>query len=185
MDDVVIKDIFVDLSVDSNDSNAENVHESSVIIKTSNANVNEKPKKKVRNKFKWTKHSEWDSLDAALDFLEEEGFTLYDDKELNMGQKFYFRCKWTPKSVKTYCASRFILFLPSDSNDIILQHNGNEHDHDAIMQNKNRMLSIFCLTLNAAISNKSSNLSTKTRSFCSSYGNFFAFGAFFKFIHSS
>lgn len=65
----------------------------------------------------------------------------YDDSNLNIGQKFYFRCKRTPKTLKPYCASRFILFLPAKSNAIILQHNGNDHDHNQLLEGKKRMLS--------------------------------------------
>lgn len=97
--------------------------------------------KKVRNKFKWVTHSKWNSLDEALDFLESEGFVCYDDSDLIIGQKFYFRCKRTPKSVKPYRAFRYTLFLPSKNNEIILLHNYNEHNHNILMAGKRQMLS--------------------------------------------
>lgn len=140
LDEVVIKDIFLDLSFES-DAETECVNDLEGVSETCNVNVIEEPKKRVRNKFNWVKHSEWDSFDAALDYLEEQSFVLYDDKTLKMGQKFYFRCRKRPKSVKPYCASQCILFLPSNSNLIILLHNGNVHNHNEIMKDKKRMLS--------------------------------------------
>lgn len=72
----------------------------------------------------------YENLDDALDYLENEGFVHYDDSDLNIEQKFYFRCKKTPKTAKPYCASRYTLFLPSNENKIIILHNGHEHDHN-------------------------------------------------------
>lgn len=97
--------------------------------------------KRAKNKFNWETHSEWNSLDDALDFLENEGFVQYDDSDLKCGQTFYFRCKRTPKTMKPYCDSRYILFLPSDRNAIIIQHNGNKHNHNILLEGKKRMLS--------------------------------------------
>lgn len=54
--------------------------------------------KKKRNSFKWTKVAVGKSLDEAVDVIVEEGFKLYDDKDLKCGQKFYFKCECTPKS---------------------------------------------------------------------------------------
>lgn len=95
--------------------------------------------KKSRNKYKWITHSKWNDLDDALDFLESEGFVCYDDSDLIIGQKFYFRCKRTPKSLKPYCASRYTLFLPAMNNEIILLHTDNEHNHHLIAGEKRMM----------------------------------------------
>lgn len=65
--------------------------------------------KKVRNKFNWIEKSKWEDLDDVLDFLDSEGFVCYDDSQLTIGQKFYFRCKKTPKSPGPYCALRYII----------------------------------------------------------------------------
>lgn len=89
-----------------------------------------------KRKHNWT-DTEWDSLDQVEEFLELEGFVLFDDKELKMGQKFYFRCGRIPKDRKReeWCAPQYIVFLPSDSNKIILQFNGHEHNHNALLSN--------------------------------------------------
>lgn len=58
-----------------------------------------------------------------------------------MGQKFYFRCKRTPKTVKPYCSCRYVLFLPADNSKTIIQYNGLEHNHNQIMAGKKRLLS--------------------------------------------
>lgn len=91
-------------------------------------------KPKTRNKFIWTE-TEWDSLDAVEEFLDAEGFALFDDKDLAMGQKFYFRCNKIPKDRKRdeWCAPQYIIFLPSDSHKIILQFNGCDHNHNALL----------------------------------------------------
>lgn len=82
----------------------------------------------------WTE-AEWDSLEQVEEFLESEGFVLFDDKDLKMGQKFYFRCGKIPKDRKreAWCAPQYIIFLPADSNKIILQFNGCEHSHNALL----------------------------------------------------
>lgn len=85
--------------------------------------------KKTRNKFVWTTFGEYEQLDEALDFLENNGFVCYDDSNLKIGQKFYFRCKKTPKTMKPYCACRYVIFLPVVNHNIITQHNGLDHDH--------------------------------------------------------
>lgn len=95
----------------------------------------------AKTKFNWTQYGEWDDLDSVLDFLEDEGYVCYDDKDLVIGQKLYFRCKKTPKAVKPYCAKRFILFMPSNNNDIILMHNGLEHNHTELMAGKKQQMS--------------------------------------------
>lgn len=89
---------------------------------------------KRRKKHTWVE-TEWESLDQVEEFLDSEGFVLFDDKQLVMGQKFYFRCSRIPKDRKRdeWCAPQYIVFLPSDSNKIILQFNGCEHNHNELL----------------------------------------------------
>lgn len=100
--------------------------------------------KTKRNKFNWKVHSKWDHLDKLADFLESEGFVVYDDRDLKIGQKFYFRCNRIPKDRKRteWCSCRYNIFLPSNSNDIILETNGEEHNHNELLQEKKRPVSI-------------------------------------------
>lgn len=134
------KDIFMHLSFEEETPNdVENVTKISAPV-VDKAIGTDKPQK-MRNKFKWVTHSKWKSLDEAFDFLDNEGFVHYDDSNLKMGQKFYFRCKRTPKTVKPFCALRFTVFLPSHNNEIILLHNGHEHNHNKIMEGKKQMMS--------------------------------------------
>lgn len=95
----------------------------------------------TRRKHVWIPYGHWDDLDEVLDFLEDEGFVLYDIKDLKMGQKFYFRCKRTPKAKKPYCNKLYILFLPSDSTDIKLLHNCLEHNHAELLAGQKSMMS--------------------------------------------
>lgn len=144
MEDNVIasNNILIDLSFETPNDNPERTESSETVTEQVIDTVTENiTAQKTRNKFKWVTHSEYDSLDDALDFLDDEGFIHYDDSHLKIGQKFYFRCKKTPKTLKPYCVSRFVLFLPSNSNKIILLFNGNEHDHIALMAGKKRVMS--------------------------------------------
>lgn len=134
-------DMFVELSFEE-ETPIDQAYTPEVVNDDVDVNVNvNKKRKRPRNKFNWVKHSEWEDFDEVLDFLENEGFVCYDDKDLQMGQKFYFRCRRTPKSLKPYCDSRYVLFLPSNSNKIILLHSGNTHNHNDLMKDKNQMLS--------------------------------------------
>lgn len=101
---------------------------------TDNVEIKTDPKVKKRNKFDWKIESEWNSLDEALDFLENEGFVCYDNKNLKCGQKFYFRCKLIPKERKTWCAIRRTLSLPSDSTKVIILQNQFEHNHEKLLE---------------------------------------------------
>lgn len=137
---IVHKEIFEDLSfTDAESSN--NTSKEALISEPTVANVIENVPKRKRNQFEWTTHSTYENLEDALEYLENEGFVHYDDSDLNIGQKFYFRCKRTPKTLKPYCASRYTLFLPSDRNEIILLHNGHDHDHNELMKGKKRLMS--------------------------------------------
>lgn len=103
--------------------------------------------KTKRNKFNWGTHSHWQSLDEVEEFLNSEGFVIHDDKDLKCGQKFYFRCMRIPKDRKReeWCSKRFIVFLPSHSNEIILQTNFEEHNHNELLKGKKRSISIEML----------------------------------------
>lgn len=118
------KDIFIDLSFENETS--DHIIEAPNMRERTPEMPKEVPKRN-RNKFNWITHSEWKDLDAASDFIDNEGFVYYDESNLTKGQKFYFRCKRTPKTMKPYCALRYCLLLPSTSNDIILLSNGNDH----------------------------------------------------------
>lgn len=122
-------DLIDDVAIAIKDSTSEISTENAIATKTK------------RNNFKWTNYGEWNDLDAVLDFLEDEGFVVYDEKMLLIGQKFYFRCKRTPKAMKPYCAIRYILFLPSDSNEIILQCNDQAHNHTELLAGKKQQMS--------------------------------------------
>lgn len=98
-------------------------------------------KKCGRTKNVWVPYGQWDDLDTVLDFFEDEGFTFYDFKDLIKGQKFYFRCKRTPKAKKPYCNILYIVYLPSDTNETILLHNSMTHNHAELLAGKKRMMS--------------------------------------------
>lgn len=121
------ENVFLDLSFESNASNDDSNDDTNHINQEINPSIdnsenNEHNKEKIRNKFEWSNFKEFGQLDDAFDFLEDEGFVCYDDKNLNMGQKFYYRCKKTPKAISPYCACRYIIFLPSNSDKIIIHH---------------------------------------------------------------
>lgn len=97
--------------------------------------LQQKPK---RNKFEWNLHSEYTDINEALDFLTAEGFVRNDEKDLEMGTKYYFRCKHVPKKHKPWCDKRFVLYLPSNSLNFEILHNSLEHNHHEIMKNVRR-----------------------------------------------
>lgn len=94
--------------------------------------------KKKRNKFVWRIESEWDDLDAALEFLTNEGFVMYDWSDLKCGQKFYFRCKRIPKERDEWCGKRFTLFLLSNNLNTLILTNQFDHNHDKLLEGKVR-----------------------------------------------
>lgn len=91
-----------------------------------------------RNKFHWTVHSEWDDLDNALDFIDDEGFVNYDYSDLKCGLKFYFRCKLVPKKRKQWCNKRYTLYIPSNNTKILILRNECDHNHDKILKSEDR-----------------------------------------------
>lgn len=92
-----------------------------------------------RRRFIW-QASYWNSMDEALAFLAAEGFTKYDEKDLDLGVKIYFRCKNVPKRSKIWCEKRYNIFLPAESNEIILQDNLEEHNHEQIISKNQSQL---------------------------------------------
>lgn len=99
--------------------------------------------KPCRNNFNWEFHSKWEALDACEDFLAKEGFVIFDNKVLACGQKFYLRCERVPKDRKRseWCQRRYIIFMPSNNLDIILQCNSLQHNHNELLNGKKRLIS--------------------------------------------
>lgn len=101
-----------------NGSDVEDTSTLTTIVTDTNASnapkINVATDQKRKRKHIWTE-TEYESLEQVEEFLESEGFVLYDDKELKMGQKFYFRCSRIPKDRKrdAWCAPLYVLFLPS------------------------------------------------------------------------
>lgn len=104
------------------------------VIKTSN-------EIKKRNKFSWVKQKVTKDLDEAVDSIVAEGFKLYDDHDLKCGQKFYFRCGKIPKSRKTWCNKRYVVFLPSHNDDVEILWNGHECNHNELLKGQKRPVS--------------------------------------------
>lgn len=104
--------------------------------------------KAKRQNFKWEVHSKYNSLEEVEQFLEAEGFVLYDNKDLVCGQKFYYRCGCIPRDRKReqWCARRFIIYLPSDCNDIFLQWNALDHNHEELLIGQKKPISKEMLT---------------------------------------
>lgn len=132
-------DILPDLSFESNEENMD------VVLAPSTSGDNVKIKvtneKKARNKFSWLQVKCGEDLDEAIDAIIDEGFKLYDDSDLKCGQKFYFRCGKVPKNRKFWCNKRYIIFLPSNNNDIITLSNGFEHNHNELLESQKRAVS--------------------------------------------
>lgn len=110
---------------------------------TETTNIETAEKKIKRNQFTWVEDSKWGSLEEVEDFLDTNGFVVFDDRDLKSGQKFYFRCMRIPKDRKRteWCSKRYVVFLPSNSNEIILQTNCCEHNHNDLLKGKKRPIS--------------------------------------------
>ncbi|XP_055307521.1 uncharacterized protein LOC129571717 [Sitodiplosis mosellana] len=134
---------LIDLSFEDKEENAitSDDYVPVELKETTKNTVNISTKKPARNKHVWTKESDWNDLDAVLDFLEDEGFVLYDYSDLICGQKFYFRCKRTPKSMKPGCAKLYTLYLPSNTNEIQLLNNSRDHNHAELLVGKTQLMS--------------------------------------------
>lgn len=99
--------------------------------------------KTSRQQFKWTVHSTHTSLEEIEDLLEAENMVLYDNKDLLSGQKFYYRCACIPRDRKreSWCALRYVIYFPSDCNDIFLQCNDLDHNHNELLKGQKRPIS--------------------------------------------
>lgn len=119
--------------------------DSSIIIETDGAETKKIPieSKKQRNKFEWTEDKKFTTLKEAEDYLISQEFVFFDVKNLISGQKFYYRCSKIPKDRKRceWCNKRFIIFLPSDSTENIVQCNGQEHNHEELLLGKRKKIS--------------------------------------------
>lgn len=100
--------------------------------------TNDAPVPKKRQQIKWSVDSEWGDMDKAIDFLEDKGFVNYDYSDLKCGLKFYYRCKLVPKEHKPWCSMRYTLYLPSNNTKILILRSDSEHDHDKLLEGKNR-----------------------------------------------
>lgn len=118
---------------------------SSILIETDNANPMKIPieAEKQRSKFEWTEDRKFATLEEAEAYLTSRGFVFFDVKNLICGQKFYFRCSKIPKDRKRseWCKRRYIIFLPSDSTEFIVQCNDQNHNHDELLLGKKNRVS--------------------------------------------
>lgn len=144
IDDAQNQPILEDFSFSSEGASA-NEEDNDIPIETAAVEDNDEitvnsggTAKKQRNKFVWSIDSEWEDLDKALDFLEEQGFVNYDCSDLKCGLKFYFRCKLVPKNRKQWCGRRYTLYLPSNSKQILILRNEFDHDHDKLLEGTDR-----------------------------------------------
>lgn len=130
----------MDLSFESN--NGDKVNDNNIEVEIAQTKTTDESDtvnivsdvKQKRNKFNWRILSEHDSLDDALNFLEEERFVCYDYSNLKCGLKFYLRFKEIPKERKTWCAQRYTLFLPSNNTKTQILVNQYEHDHEKLLE---------------------------------------------------
>lgn len=98
--------------------------------------------KKCRNSYHWVTEATYNDLDEALEHIDEMGFVLHNEHDLNCGQKFYFRCKHVPKRKKPWCGRKYILFLPSDRHSTyIVQHNDVAHNCHELMKGVKQKIS--------------------------------------------
>lgn len=149
IDDEQDQQILIDLSFET-DVVPENDENDDIQIELSSAQKNEdgtneelvlsaeENVQKKRNKFQWSIDSEWDDIDKALDYLEDQGFVNYDYSDLKCGLKFYYRCKLVPKRRKLWCSKRHTLYLPSNNSKILILRTEFDHDHEKLLENSIR-----------------------------------------------
>lgn len=99
------------------------------------------PIRKDRKKHKWSTEASYNDLDEALDHISASGFVLHNHHDLKCGQKFHFRCKNVPSDRKPWCDRQYVLYLPSDSPDYLVQHNNMEHNCHELMKNVKKRIS--------------------------------------------
>lgn len=129
-------EMLPDLSFESNDDDVEVIVAPSEAIKSIDVqSMNEISNENMkRNKFSWVKERVTKDLDEAVDMITNDGFKLYDDHDLKIGQKFYFRCGKIAQSRKTWCSKRYIIFLPANNDDVEVLCNGLEHNHNELLK---------------------------------------------------
>lgn len=97
--------------------------------------------KKPKNKYTWVNEAVYDNLELALEHIEDQGFILHNDFLLKCGQKFHFRCQCVPASRRPRCDRKYILYLPSDRVEYMVQHNNMPHNCHEIMKGVKKRLS--------------------------------------------
>lgn len=102
--------------------------------------VEEQNTEKIRKKHNWTTEACYQDLDEALGHIQCEGFNLHKINDLNCGVKMYFRCKNVPFDRRPWCDFQYVLFLPAESVDCVVQHNNLQHNcHELMIGVKKRM----------------------------------------------
>lgn len=129
--------IFPNLSFSETD--IVNVNTSAEII--SPVCAEPQPSRKDRKKHTWVTEASYDDLDEALDHIRAEGFVLHNNHDLKCGQKFHFRCKHVPSDRKPWCNRQYLLFLPSNRPEYLVQHNNMEHNCNELMKNVKKRIS--------------------------------------------
>lgn len=99
------------------------------------------PMKKCKKKNIWSTEASFEDLEEAIDHINSEGFVLHNNHDLKCGQKFHFRCKNVPSDRKPWCNRQYLLFLPSESRECIVQHNNMEHNCEDLMRGVKKRMS--------------------------------------------
>lgn len=99
------------------------------------------PIHKERKKHTWITEETYEDLQEAIDHINGEGFVLHNSHDLKCGQKFHFRCKKVPSDKKPWCNRQYLLYLPSDRAECIVQHNNMEHNCTELMKNAKKRIS--------------------------------------------
>lgn len=97
--------------------------------------------KKERKKHNWTVEASYEDLEEAVDYVTSEGFALHKNHDLKIGQKFHFRCKNVPSDCRPWCDRQYVIFLPSDRLECIVQHNNAQHNCHQLMKGKKKRMS--------------------------------------------
>lgn len=79
-------------------------------------------------------------MNEACELIHDHGFLLHNDFNLNIGQKFHYRCKNVPADQRPWCDRKYTLFMPSDRPIYIVQHNNMEHNcHELTKKTRKKM----------------------------------------------
>lgn len=79
------------------------------------------PSRKDRKKHIWSTEASYEDLDEAIDHINAKGFVLHNNHDLKCGQKFHFRCKNVPSDRRPWRDRQYLLFLPSDRPEYLVQ----------------------------------------------------------------